>query len=110
RDEHALRYLAILLLVQTDRAINDLVRWIDRAKNGERQARAEKTFAVIFERNDSIVASALGQASVRTLAQLLRVAYYHIRMEDDVVHEGVYSPGVRDNAEQARSGILSVLL
>jgi hypothetical protein len=110
RDEHALRYLAILLLVETDRAVNDLVRWIDHAKTTERRARAEKTFAVIFERNDSIVASALGRASVPTLKQLLCIAYYHIRMEDDVFHEGVHSPGVRDNAEQARSGILSVLL
>jgi len=37
-------------------------------------------------------------------------AYWYIRPEDDVVHEGVHTPGPREHAEGARSAILKALL
>ena len=44
------------------------------------------------------------------LLRLLRLAFIHVRPVDDVEHEGVYSPDVRDHAERARHQILSALL
>ena len=44
------------------------------------------------------------------LLRLLRLAYTHVRHEDDERHEGSYSPGARDHAERARNAILSALL
>lgn len=47
----------------------------------------------------------------RLLLQLLRLAYQHIRTEDDAQHEeGHYTPDTRDNAERARNAILNALL
>lgn len=43
------------------------------------------------------------------LFRLLRLAYQHIRIEDDVHHEGSYSPDTRDNAEKGRNTVLSAL-
>jgi len=44
------------------------------------------------------------------LLRLLRLAYQHIRVEDDIHREGTYSPGIRDDAQDARSSILNALL
>jgi len=44
------------------------------------------------------------------LLRLLRLAYQHVRIEDDAQHEGHYSPDTRDNAEKARDAVLSALL
>lgn len=44
------------------------------------------------------------------LLQLLRLAYWHVRPEDDTRREGVYSPDARDNAQEARRDIWNALL
>ncbi|MFT8895724.1 MAG: hypothetical protein ABF968_02045 [Acetobacter sp.] len=44
------------------------------------------------------------------LLRLLRLAYRHIRIQDDAHHEGSYSSDTRDHAEQARSNIVMALL
>ena len=43
------------------------------------------------------------------LLRLLRLAYQHIRHDDDEEHRGSYSPGMRDHAERARNAILSAV-
>jgi hypothetical protein len=43
------------------------------------------------------------------LLRLLRLAYGHVRREDDAHHEGSYSPDTRDHAERGRNAILSAL-
>lgn len=44
------------------------------------------------------------------LLRLARLAYQHIRRQDDAEHEGCYTPDMRDNAEYARNAILTALL
>lgn len=44
------------------------------------------------------------------LLTLVRLAYRHVRPSEDIHHEGAYSPGPRDHAEQGRGAILSALL
>ncbi len=44
------------------------------------------------------------------LLRLLRLAYRHVRPEDDARREGVYSPDMRDHAEGTRNAIVSALL
>jgi len=44
------------------------------------------------------------------LLELTTLAYECIRREDDVHHEGVYTPDLRDDAESARNRILSALV
>jgi hypothetical protein len=44
------------------------------------------------------------------LLRLLRIAYRHVRIEDDAQHEGSYSPDARDNAEKSWNAVLSALL
>lgn len=44
------------------------------------------------------------------MLRLLRLAYHHVRIEDDARHEGSFSPDTRDDAERARNDIVSALL
>jgi len=48
--------------------------------------------------------------NAQALGELVRYAYRFIRIDDDVSHEGAYTPDMRDNAESARSMLLSTLL
>ncbi|WP_035853815.1 NACHT domain-containing protein [Deefgea rivuli] len=44
------------------------------------------------------------------LLELLRLAYRNVRIDEDITHEGVYSPGPRDNAQDGRSYLLDAVL
>ena len=44
------------------------------------------------------------------LLRLVKLAYEHVRLRDDVDHEGSYTPGARDHAEWGRNAALSALL
>jgi len=41
---------------------------------------------------------------------LARLAYRHVRVEDDIIHEGTYSPGPRDWAQIGRDALIGALL
>jgi hypothetical protein len=44
------------------------------------------------------------------LLRLVRIANQHVRPEDDQHHEEAYSPGSRDNAQDARSSLFGMLM
>lgn len=44
------------------------------------------------------------------LIQLLRLAYRHVELVEDAVHEGSYSPDPRDDAEKARNALLNAIM
>jgi hypothetical protein len=46
----------------------------------------------------------------RLLLRLVRIAYQHVRIGDDVPREGARRADVRDNAERGRNAVLSALL
>lgn len=48
--------------------------------------------------------------NAQALGDLVRYAYRFIKIDDDVSHEGAYTPDARDNAESARGMLLSTLL
>jgi hypothetical protein len=110
RDDYALRYLGLMLLLNINRTVDDLGSWIESANGADSRSRAEATLAFLFDRHDPLVSGALDSATVPTLEKFLRLAYFYIRPEHDISHEGVYSPGLRDNAESARNLILKSIL
>jgi hypothetical protein len=109
--EHALRHLALLFVLQGDKAVDTLNSWLKKPKKKERKALAEQTFGFLFDRHHPAVPGVvLGEMSVSGLQRLLRTAYIHVHPSDDLLHEGMFEPGLRDSAESARSAILSALL
>lgn len=110
RTEHAIRYLAVLLMIDPENAVDDVGKWLARPRGKNRRTRAEQTFSFLFDRHGPVVPGLLSALNVQGLEQLLRLAYTYIRPEDDAAHEGSYTPDLRDHAESARNTILSALL
>jgi hypothetical protein len=110
KDDFALSYLALMLMLDPDAAFATLRTWLNSAPKTIRQTRAENTLSVLFDRYDPLISVALTTASTATLEALLHLAYSHIRPKDDAVHQGSYTPDARDHAENARNSILSALL
>jgi hypothetical protein len=50
------------------------------------------------------------EAQPELLLRLVRLANRHVRLEDDVHHDDIYSPGPRDHAQHGRSVLGSALL
>lgn len=44
------------------------------------------------------------------LLRLVRLAYQHVRPSDDITHEGTYSPGPRDKAQDGRNAVLGAII
>ena len=60
-------------------------------------------FGVVFGDDDPVDPSVSEPAGdARLLASLVRLAHVYVRPEGDQVHEDVYTPDTRDNAERAR--------
>jgi hypothetical protein len=110
RDDYALRYLALMIVLDINRTVDELASWIESAHSPDRPPRAEATLAFLFDRHDPVISRALDLATVPSLEKLLRLAYFYIRPEQDKRHEGVYTPGLRDNAESARNLILKAII
>jgi hypothetical protein len=110
RPEHAMRYLAVLLMIDPENAVDDLAHWLARPRGKNRQSRAEQTFSFLFDRHGPVAPGLLSALSVRGLEELLRLAYTYIRPEHDAAHEGSYTPDSRDHAENARNTVLGALL
>ncbi len=71
-----------------------------------------KIFAGLFGRDDTGTRVDLSASAFtpQLLLRLVRIAYQQVRVEEDQVHEGSYSPDTRDNAERGRDAVLSALL
>ena len=83
----------------------------DRIRTVEPGARSEavKWFSVLFGERHNAINLKTPIFTPQLLLRLLRLAYHHVRLVDDVEHVGAYSPDTRDHAEHARNGIVNAL-
>lgn len=106
--ELRLVWLSTLMRIDPQVGIEKLADQIETVKPGK-QSEAVTWFASIFgDRRDAI---GLGDErfTSQLLLRLLRLAYRHVRIQDDAQHEGTYSPDTRDDAERARNNIVTAL-
>ena len=110
-EEFALKYLALLFQVDQRAALQHLKTWIETSGPEAKADIAYKIFGVLFNRNSrGMIAASLHSASVEVLKELVLVAYLYVHPKEDNVHEGVYSPDMRDKAESGRDALLSSLV
>jgi len=91
---------------------------VEALEKGLKHSAASKTgggvqlFAKLFDRDYGGIGVDLRAPGFgpQLLLRLLRLAYQHVRIEDDADHEGSYSPDTRDNAERSRNAVLGALL
>ncbi len=107
----ALNWLRGLFQFDAVRGTQALIGQFADGNDPGTRKRAVETLAALFGGRDPIgfEITDTGQRA-RLLGQLVRYAYAFIRPEEDEIHEVVYTPNARDNAETARNSLLSWLL
>lgn len=103
-------WLPLLLQLDPPAGTDALENRIARAE--DRDAAALEWFGRLFgERGRGDCVNPRGDAfDAATLLRLIRLAYEHVRREDDAEHEGSFSPDLRDEAERGRDAVLTALL
>ena len=108
-EELVLVWLPTLMRIDPDfgvSALEDRIRSVTPAARSE----AVKWFSVLFGDHHDAINLKSPEFSPQLLSRLLRLAYRHVRIIDDVHHEDAYTPDTRDRAETARSAIVNALL
>uniref|UniRef100_A0A486XSX6 Uncharacterized protein n=1 Tax=Rheinheimera sp. BAL341 TaxID=1708203 RepID=A0A486XSX6_9GAMM len=101
-------WLSILLKINPQIGIEILTSKIENIEPAA-DSEAVRWFASLFgDRQDSLHLSE-EHFPPEQLLRLIRLAYQHVRIEDDAFHEGSYSPDTRDDAEWARNRMVTAL-
>ncbi|PJG60796.1 ATP-binding protein [Aeromonas cavernicola] len=104
-----LLWLSTLIRINPELGVDTLAEKLRDIKP-EPLSKAAIWFITLFnERHDGINVRN-NDFTPSILLKLTRLAYQHIRPQDDAEHEGCYTPNMRDNAEYARNAILTALL
>ena len=101
-------WLSILLQLDPECGVGVFEQF---ASTVEPSARSEVVacFAKFFGNRDSTVNLHNKLVTPQLLLRLLRLAYQHVRGEDDVHHERIFHPDARDDAQMARHNIFNAL-
>ncbi|EHJ93522.1 NACHT domain-containing protein [Vreelandella boliviensis] len=102
-------WLSTLMRVDPQVGVEKLADQIEMVEPSER-SEAVKWLANLFGDRQNAIGLGDERFTPHLLLRLLRLAYSHVRIEDDAQHEGSYSPDTRDDAEQARNNIVTALL
>lgn len=103
-----LTWLAVWMYVDADQALHHLRRWLSKArKHTDKDQRIVKFCgALTYHHNLRFGGIRRDFERIEVLRQLVPFIYNHVRIDDDVSHDGVYTPGARDNAETTRGYLL----
>lgn len=101
-------WLPTLMRLDASAGVDALESRVEGVQPSQR-SEAVAWFSSLFgDRHDGINLSN-SQFTPAILLRLLRLSYHHVRLADDVEHEGSYSPDERDHAERGRSAIVSAI-
>ena len=107
-NELAFIWLPTLMRVDPESGVRELE---NRIRTVEPEARSEAVdwFSVLFGDHHDAINLKTPAFTPQLLLKLLRLAYHHVRIVDDVQHEGSWTPETRDHAEDARNAIVTAL-
>jgi hypothetical protein len=107
--EDAALYLGFAMRTNPEASIEALTSKLDELDPADQKILAEYVLPAVF--GDRWLRAGMNPKLLPfpVLERLVRIAFRTIRPEDDIEHEGVYSPGPRDHAEGARSSLFKQL-
>ncbi|MBB3180959.1 ATP-binding protein [Variovorax sp. Sphag1AA] len=103
-------WLAVLCRADPHRGLVALLALLTRLPVEKNGKAVEMVGRLFDERSNSPVPNWRAKLSPEELVQLVKVVYHHVRPSHDIVHEGVYSPGSRDHAEDGRRYVFNELM
>lgn len=102
-------YLGFVLRVAPEQGVVALSVKLDALSPEDQVALAEHVMPALFGDGWSSRGAGAAALPFDVLERLVGIAFRTIRHEDDEVHHGVYSPGLRDHAEGARGSLFKQL-
>lgn len=107
-ERRSLTWLVALLCVDADKALTALKCWLSRVRGKiKRKERVTRFCGAMGHHNFERFGSKYRDFErIEILKILVPMVYSHIRIEDDNIHDGAYTPDARDNAESMRSYLL----
>ena len=103
-------WLSALFYLDTKSALDILETWVNSGTRQDGERRTSLIITRLWGRNDERFESEHRDYMQRgLLVRLLEIIDTHIRPEDDIRHDGVYTPGPRDEAQSARDHLLNLL-
>tara|TARA_R110002073_G_scaffold2899_1_gene18723 strand:- start:11675 stop:16006 length:4332 start_codon:yes stop_codon:yes gene_type:complete len=109
-DSRATDWLKGLFSIDFGRGVDALFAGRDAISEAQRTVVPVAWLATVFSGEFGRAVSLDFAADSETLVRLATFAYEVVRRDDDVEHEGTYSPNTRDNAERARDRILGKII
>jgi hypothetical protein len=103
-------WLPALMRLDVTRGVDALEKRIEHITPAQYSEAVNWFSKLFFESRNGLNLNDTEQFTSDLLLRLLRLSYRHVRPEDDVHHDGVFSPDSRDNAERIRNAILTALL
>ena len=105
-----LTYLSLLFFIDSISAFQCLKKWIEKTVKEERENICIKIFSGIFD-NDRRTSfyTDLSALPNDVLKGLISVVYKYVHPNNDDIHEGSFTPTMRDHAGSGRSSLLSAL-
>lgn len=104
-------WLPILMRLRPDEGVARLERMVHLIEPQAMGIGAEWIARLFGDRfNEVLVDPRTPGFTPALLLRLVRLAYRHVRRNDDVEHEGTYHPDLRDHAEHGRGALLNALL
>lgn len=101
-------WLPTLMRLDASGGVDALERLIVGVQPSQRSEAVGWIASLFGDRHDGINLTD-PQFTPAILLRLLRLSYHHVRLVDDVMHEGSYSPDERDHAERGRNAIVSTI-
>jgi len=104
-------WLIVLLCIDGIRGYKLLKEWIKGLPSIEEQKETMINFcAALTDRGDPRFGLGVRDfEKIEVLGKLMPLIYEFVKVEEDARHEGVYTPGIRDRAQQTRSHLLNVI-
>ena len=111
RTDRKLTWLSVWLGTSASSAMDGLEAWIAGIRNKvKRDDLVIKLLNAMFDHTTYRLGPTYQDfRRFEPLKRLVRMAYRHVRIADDVHHDGSYSPDARDGAELARGSLLGML-
>lgn len=103
-------WMPALMLLDAQQGVDALEKRIEKLIP-EQYSEADTWFSILFgECDNGLNLNAPQQFTPDLLLRLLQLSYRHVRPVEDIQHDGVDHPDLRDNAERVRNAILMALL
>ncbi len=107
-------WLSALLCLDAERALTIMDPWVNNGTKEDGERRVSLIIKFLWGRvwghdPNRFTSQHSSYRQPEFLLRLLEIVYSHVRPEDDVQHDGVFSPDLRDDAQHARDQLLQLL-